>query len=363
MQNFKKAIGIIAGIICVQYSLKAQDTVQCNCYQRPDYHAPIGVMIDHGNKKGEWMVSYRLMDMNMSGSRMGTEHISPDQVYKQYVMRATAMNMQMHMLMAMYGISNKITVMAMANYVYNSMNMGMTIYGMGSMMNMTNMSMMNTTSTMQSSSYSYGLGDTKVYALYTIVDKQNHQVLISGGINIPTGSVTIKNSPSMTEMGSCSIASYNMQTGTGTFGILPGITYTGQNSSFSWGVQGLADVELGTNSQSYRVGNQFTTNLWLSRKWAKWISNSIRINSNATGLINGFSSTLYPYGIAYDPTANTANTGGFISSVLAGVSILPGGFFRGHQLSVEAGLPLYNYVNGIQMNTKFLLNAGWQYNF
>src|SRR6185312_14608351 len=174
---------------------------------------------------------------------------------------------------------------------------------------------------------------------------------------------TIKNNSSMTEMGSSPMASYCMQTGTGTFGVLPGITYTGQTSSFSWGVQALTDVELGTNSEGYRVGNQFTTNIWLSRKWSKWISNSLRINSNATGRVNGFAASLYPYGLASDPTANAANTGGFINSILAGVNILPGGALAGNQVSLEVGFPVYNYVNGIQVNTKFLLNAGWQYTF
>jgi len=32
---------------------------------RPDSHAPIGVMGDHGHKTGEMMFSYRVMTMNM----------------------------------------------------------------------------------------------------------------------------------------------------------------------------------------------------------------------------------------------------------------------------------------------------------
>ena len=353
----------MAVVACVAPPLKAQDSVYCNCSARPDYHAPIGVMIDHGHKKGEWMLSYRLMDMNMQGSRIGSASIGNDQVYNQYVMSPGKMNMQMHMLMAMYGLSNKITLMAMVNYTYSSMSMGMTY----SSMNMTgsgSMMMMNmTTTSMQSSSSSNGLGDTKIYALYTLLNKQNHQVLLSGGINLPTGSVTVKNTSAMTEMGGSPTASYCMQTGTGTFGVLPGVTYTGQSNSFSWGVQAVADVELGTNSANYRVGNQFTTNLWLARKWARWISNSIRINSNATGRISGYDPQLYNYGRSYDPTANAMNSGGFISSALLGVNLLPGGFLRGHQLSVEAGLPFYEYVNGLQMNTKLFINAGWQYTF
>ena len=35
---------------------------------RADGHAPIGVMGDHLHKRGEWMLSYRFMRMNMEGT-------------------------------------------------------------------------------------------------------------------------------------------------------------------------------------------------------------------------------------------------------------------------------------------------------
>ena len=43
---------------------------------RPDAHAPIGVMGDHTHDKGEWMLSYRYMYMNMTGNRVGTDSVS-----------------------------------------------------------------------------------------------------------------------------------------------------------------------------------------------------------------------------------------------------------------------------------------------
>ncbi len=40
---------------------------------RADGHAPIGVMGDHMHHKGEWMLSYRYMHMDMEGNRIGTD--------------------------------------------------------------------------------------------------------------------------------------------------------------------------------------------------------------------------------------------------------------------------------------------------
>ena len=42
---------------------------------RPDGHAPIGVMGDHMHKKGEYMMSYRYMTMNMGGLLDGGDDI------------------------------------------------------------------------------------------------------------------------------------------------------------------------------------------------------------------------------------------------------------------------------------------------
>lgn len=41
-----------------------------------DDHAPIGVMGDHMHKKGEWMLGYRYMHMEMDGLRDGTSNVS-----------------------------------------------------------------------------------------------------------------------------------------------------------------------------------------------------------------------------------------------------------------------------------------------
>lgn len=42
--------------------------------------APIGVMGDHRHKKGEWMISYRLMHMAMAGIQIVTDSVTPEQV-------------------------------------------------------------------------------------------------------------------------------------------------------------------------------------------------------------------------------------------------------------------------------------------
>ena len=80
----------------------------------PNGHAPISVMADHFHKKGEIMFSYRFMNMGMSKDFQGYEETMKVKAmgYKYY---GTKMDMQMHMLGAMYGFTDKITIMTMIN--------------------------------------------------------------------------------------------------------------------------------------------------------------------------------------------------------------------------------------------------------
>ena len=94
----------------------------CSC---GDYEIPAGVMISHTHMKGEWMVSYRWMRMNMAGVIRGTQDLSQTDVLSDYQTSPDFMRMRMHMLMLMYGVTDKLTFMAMLNYTSNYMEMTM----------------------------------------------------------------------------------------------------------------------------------------------------------------------------------------------------------------------------------------------
>ena len=98
---------------------------------RPDGHAPITVMGDHMHAMGEWMLSYRFMSMDMEGLLRGSQCVTTDSQLKntgageKYSMVPLNMTMDMHMVGAMYAISDKWTLMGMLNYLDNEMTMVM----------------------------------------------------------------------------------------------------------------------------------------------------------------------------------------------------------------------------------------------
>ena len=89
---------------------------------RPDGHAPIGVMGDHTHNQGELMLSYSWMRMNMDGRRNKDNALTSEEVLQDFSYTVTPVSMPMHMIGAMYAISDQLTLMAMVNIVSISMD-------------------------------------------------------------------------------------------------------------------------------------------------------------------------------------------------------------------------------------------------
>jgi hypothetical protein len=62
------------------------------------------------------------------------------------------------------------------------------------------------------------------------------------------------------------------------------------------------------------------------------------------------------------PTADPSRRGGDRVDVLVGVNLYArSGFIKGQRLAVEAGMPVYQSLDGPQLQTDFTLTVGWQY--
>lgn len=318
---------------------------------------PVGVMTDHMHTKGQLVFFYSFMDMTMEGNKIGTKTASNDDIAHNYMMATDKMNMQMHMLMAMYGITNRLTAMLMVNVVSNDMTMKMMplIYAMPSMPGM-NMGTMANGMTMSS----MGLGDAKLSALYRITENGSMHLTGSFGISIPTGSIK-ENGTTM--LGDNQKLSYCMQTGTGSIGFLPGITFVRQYNLVSWGIAASADVKMNYNSAGYKYGNVLNTTSWVSRKLCSFMSASLRAEGIYTGKISGMDKAIsIPVNITYDPTASTTNYGGQWVNMYAGLNFyINKPVFNNFHLLTEFGMPVYQNLNGIQMSLHHTITIGLQY--
>ena len=308
---------------------------------RPDGHAPIGVMGDHTHNAGEFMFSYRYKFMDMNDNRIGTNKVSNQKVLEDFMVTPTDMTMQMHMFSLMFAPTDHITLMGKVPYFKKSMN---------------HLTRMGTRFKTESD----GIGDIKFTGLIKVYDNHWQRVHLNAGMSFPTGSIDEKD---RTPMGPKQQLPYPMQLGSGTFDLLPGITYLGEYNYLSWGSQVSGTIRLGENDRDYTLGDALDITAWGAYDWYNWISTSARFDWQFWGNIDGADPALNP---AVVPTADPNLRGGNRLDLLFGLNFyVPEGprFIKGQRLAIEMGFPIYQDLDGPQLETDFVLTAEWQYSF
>ena len=294
--------------------------------------------IHHTHEVGEWMIGFRSMFMHMEENRNGTTRLSNSDVLNNYMITPTEMDMQMHMLGIMYGASDRLTLMMMLPYMRITMD------------HVNRMGVRFTTQT-------EGPGDVKLSALYSLVSGEQDRLIADLGVSVPTGSIEKKDD---TPMGHVRLP-YPMQLGSGTLDARPGLTYIGQSEGWHWGGRAGAVVRLGDNDNDYRLGNRARISTWLARRLASFVSVSGRLMGQAWADIHGADRRLNANMV---PTADPELRAGRRLDVLLGANFFfPDGPLYGNRVTIEAGLPVYQSLDGPQLETDWTLSLSWNWTF
>jgi hypothetical protein len=203
--------------------------------------------------------------------------------------------------------------------------------------------------------HSQGVGDAAVHVLYTFFSTPGlrHRFLLNAGVSVPTGSIN-------QSMGSNRLE-YPMQLGSGTFDVMPGLSYLGQGELVAWGAEFHPTLRVGQNGNDYRLGNSYRLSGWGTVKLTERLSLSGRVDAQQWSNIHGRDPTLDP---TDEPTKNVSAQGGRRVDLLLGLNAyFPAGGFKGLRLAVEAGAPVYQWLNGPQLQTSWLVRAGWEWTF
>lgn len=309
---------------------------------RVDSHAPIGVMGDHTHKTGEWMLSYRYMNMLMKGNKEGSDNLTPAEVRaKGYMMAPLDMTMDMHIFGGMYGVNDQLTIMGMLPYIEKDM----TMLGMGGAI---------------SSMESDGFGDAKFTAMYKARewDHSRQTIQLNAGISLPTGSTDEEGTNGLK-------LPYPMQLGSGTYDLLPALVYKGYNENWSWGSKASAVLRIGENSDNYSLGNEYGLTVWGARKLNDSFSLSARLDGKDWGDIDGEDPELAARATSnMSPVFKTSLRGGTRVDAFLGVNYqVTSGALKGHRLALEVGAPIYEYLDGPQLSTQSSLMLSWQKSF
>lgn len=293
---------------------------------------PAGVHGDHVHPKGGWMVSFEAMHMRMDGMRDGTSSVSDSDLFGAGFMAAPqSMDMDMLMLMGMYGLTDDVTLMVMGSYRDNEMTMR---NAMG----------------VEFKTQTDGMGDTTLGGIWRVAQHGSEQVLLDLGLSLPTGSTNARDA---TPASSDQRLGYNMQLGSGTFDLLPGVTWTRHDGDWGFGAQARANLHLGRNEHDYSVGDRFEFGGWVTRQMGDW-GGSLRLNFADFDKYDGQAADLNP-GMA--PPADPALQGGQRLDVFLGAEYR----LADHQkLSLEVGVPAYQDLDGPMLEVDSIVALVWR---
>jgi hypothetical protein len=239
--------------------------------------------------------------------------------------------------MVMYAPTDRFTLMAMLPYI--TMTMG-ELHRDGT----------------RSTEHSAGIGDLELRGLYSLYATPHlrHRVLANFGIGVPTGSVNQLDAEGIR-------TEYPMQTGSGTYSLLPGVTYLGQMLPWSWGGEFSSTIRLGSSEHGYRPGNRYEPRVWAARQLAPWVSLSAGASGEVWDNIHGSDALLDP---ADEPTKDGNLQGGERLSAFLGVTVHPPtGPFKSQQFLLQGELPVMQSLDGPQLKRSYMLHVAWQWGF
>ncbi len=358
--------GIIAGALALAGPSFAEDHSHHQHMAHHIHHhapTPIPLMGTHMHKPGEWMLSYRVMRMRMEENRDGRDDLSSETIATTVANRFAGMPMQpatlrvipekmetdMHMFGVMAGVTDWLTVMAMGTWLEKEMTSTVFSGGAGTAV--------LGSSTMKSS----GFGDTSLTGLLLLHDDGLHHVHFHAGLSLPTGSITESGEMLMPSGMRMNMRyGYGMQLGTGTFDLLPGLTYTGNKDRWNWGVQARGRFPMGRNDEGYSVGTQAFVTGWTGYRFGRSLNLSARLQAEKKGRIDGIDSEIIGPTQGADPDRFGSTK---LNAALGFDYGIPSGILKGHHLAAEISAPLYQNLNGPQLKSDWAITIGWRKSF
>jgi hypothetical protein len=180
------------------------------------------------------------------------------------------------------------------------------------------------------------------------------------GVSLPTGALDKADVTPASAPGAA-VLPYPMQLGSGTVDLMPGATYLGQTPDWSWGAQGLVTIRLGENERDYRLGHRGMGTGWVARRFSDWFSASARLQGSVWGDVHGADAGLNPKMV---PTADPDLRGGRRLDTGFGINVeVANGALAGQRLAFEFITPVWQDLDGPQLETDWALAVGWQYAF
>jgi len=299
--------------------------------------APLGVRMGEPLEGDRVRLSYRFERIHRRGMLVGGDHQSPsevrDKAFWNYTEIPRSQDISVHTFELAYAPHPRITLVAEMPVVVKDLERF----------------------DENDNRYHHqteGVGDVGFYAIVPFIRKGLETSHVHFGFDAPTGSIRRGD----TNPGR---APYDLQIGNGSVDLEWGWTYRGAWRFVSWGGQATGRHPLDKNGLGYREGSRFNASMWGATRLLWGLSASLRFGWEKQNNIRSRDKGLDPIS---EPSANAKARGGDRLDLSPGIALdLPQLFHQ--RLSVEVDLPVYQHLDGPQLERDWVVRAGWQWIF
>ncbi len=311
----------------------------------------------HRHKTGNWMLSYRFMRLVKSGHRIGTDKVSPEYIVTNIInsvgqtLRVVPrkLTVDKHVFGAAFTLTDRVTLMAMIPYIRKKMNL-ITFRGARGAERLGTFTVR-----------SQGFGDPQISARTRLYSDAMHRLDLSMGLRLPVGSID-KRGTALSPMNTPVRITlpYPMQIGSGSFGLLPGLIYSGNSGDISWKAQYTAAIQLNDNKRDYRLGDRHNLAVSGRIQAQDWLGFSLRARGWTQGRVRGRDRRI----IAPVQAAEPNFLGGDHIDISFGADFkFLNGLLRGNRIDSQFILPVYQKLNGPQIANDWAFAIGLKRNF
>ena len=328
----------VAAFFAVALPLSAQEEWTWTA-DRPDGHAPLGVVTDRVLEIGKVEFAYRFSQLDFRGVWFGEDSLTTDETLEFYEVAPLSLTNQNHNFTVSVGATEHLTFMASMDYSMRSREQ----FTDGGVFYVTEAD---------------ELGDLSLTGLYSIFDEGAYRAHIQLGALVPTGQDDVRRETPFSSPDEEALP-YDMRPGGGTFALLPGISAQVQNEFGTVGAQVRGSIPFGTNNRDFTPGSTVHATGWAAYKINDFFSASARFSYQKWSGITGGDPDLDP---ARDPGNDAFFLEGSRLDIPVGVNVyLPEGTrFAGHRLSIEAIFPASHDYDGPQLGLVSGVMVGWQ---
>jgi hypothetical protein len=206
-----------------------------------------------------------------------------------------------------------------------------------------------------------GMTDLQADALWQVYSRGAWRGHVQMGLIVPTGSIEEQGDfPASGDFGEATGVQlpYDMQIGSGSVTLVPGLAAQVMNEVGSVGGQVRGYFPVTDNDRDWRPGNRLDARVWLARRFNDHVSASTGVRASVSNAISGS-----------DPALETLRDPGDLALSFAtqrvdlpiGINFrLTEGPFAGHRIGAEAFWTVHQNTDGPQIAADWGFSVGWQ---